>query len=97
MFNVCSAMAWTGWSKYTVASVTPNQALPGPFALPVSAAFEVAYVHMSASQMGRVEAGDLLPAVVGCGDAVRRAVDGEERVALAVVVQDLLEFVDLLG
>lgn len=34
MLSVCSAMAWTGWSKYTTPSVTWNHLLPGPFALP---------------------------------------------------------------
>jgi hypothetical protein len=35
-------MAWTGWSKYTVASVSWNQGLLGPFALPSMAAVKVA-------------------------------------------------------
>src|SRR3954447_8564623 len=42
MLSVCSAIAWTGWSKYTAASVTANQAPFGPFALPVSGICTVA-------------------------------------------------------
>ena len=34
MLSVCSACACTGWSKYTVPSVTWNQRPYGPFALP---------------------------------------------------------------
>jgi hypothetical protein len=33
MFKVCSAWAWTGWSKYTVESVSGNQP-SAPFPLP---------------------------------------------------------------
>src|SRR4029077_13026646 len=42
MLSVCSAMAWTGWSKYTVPSVTWNHLLSGPLALPVSSVVTVA-------------------------------------------------------
>src|SRR5579875_539754 len=61
----------------------------------------------SASEVGRVEGGDPLPAVVRGGRPVRRAVDGEEPVArvvvavdlvrLAVLLQQPLQLVDMLG
>ena len=47
MLRVCSAGACTGWSKYTVASVTLNQP-DGPFPLPAIETFSVRYVHMAA-------------------------------------------------
>jgi len=40
MFSVCSAMAWTGWSKYTVASLSANQP-SAPLPLPVISTFSV--------------------------------------------------------
>ena len=47
MLRVCSAGACTGWSKYTLASVTVNQPV-GPFPLPVIETFSVRYVHIAA-------------------------------------------------
>src|SRR4051794_273334 len=40
--SVCSAIACTGWSKYTVASVTRSHEPPGPLALPVTGVWTVA-------------------------------------------------------
>ena len=47
MLSVCSACACTGWSKYTLASVSLNQP-DGPFPLPLIETFSVRYVHMPA-------------------------------------------------
>jgi hypothetical protein len=46
MLRVCSAGACTGWSKYTLASVTVNQP-DGPFPLPLIEIFSVRYVHIA--------------------------------------------------
>src|SRR5260370_38356357 len=48
MFSVCSACACTGWSKYTLASVSRNQP-DGPLPLPLIETFSVREVHMDDS------------------------------------------------
>src|SRR5580692_9260402 len=71
MLSVCAAWACTGWSKYTLASVTLNHP-DGPLALPLIEAFSVRYVHITRllSRWGRLQVTpepgpDLLPGVHG--------------------------------
>src|SRR5215469_15255992 len=98
MLSVCSAGAFWGWSRYTVASVSGiHPAVPLP--LPATAIFSVRYVHIpSASSAGQVAAAqipDLLPAVVGGLDPVGGPADGEERMAGPVVDVELVRLAGL--
>ena len=52
MLRVCSAWACTGWSKYTLASVSRNHPA-GPLPLPLIETFSVRYVHMLGSSQPR--------------------------------------------
>src|SRR4029077_18861033 len=71
MLRVCSAWACTGWSKYTLASVSRNHP-DGPLPLPLIETFSVRYVHMPGSsqprgglQVAAVEVPDALPGLHG--------------------------------
>src|SRR5947209_2307558 len=91
MLTVCSAARLcTGWSKYTVPSVTRNQLPWGPFALACNSVLTVAYVHMSPSQMVFEEGLDPGPAVCRGFRPKRGTVGIEERVAGAVVAMKLM-------
>src|ERR1700761_8143145 len=109
IFRVCSAWACTGWSKYTLASVSRNHPA-GP--LPLIETFSVRYVHMLGSsqprgglQVAAVEVPDALPGLHGRLGPVARPVDLQEGVSgpvveveligLAVRLERLLEFSDL--
>src|SRR5207244_12438856 len=89
MQSAWSSGASCGWSKYTTARSTVNHSSPR-YPLPVTSAVEVTYVHMSRPlQVRVVERPDPLPSVLRRVEPVRGAVDGEERVAGAVVGVEL--------
>src|SRR6516225_10571403 len=83
ILRVCSAWACTGWSKYTLASVSRNQP-DGPLPLPLIETFSVRYVHMCESsqserlQVTAEEIPDALPGVRGRFRAVAGPVHLQE-------------------